>query len=378
MKKSFSHYPKKIISTLKNEGVSALYKLTYSFILSRYRRKFTRNERLFDNWKNLKNIYDGKRAFLIGNGPSLNKTPLFFLKDEKTIVFNRFNLMFERLNWRPTFYTTVDERVAENNFDEINSINQQVLYSFFPDIHPRGTDFRKFIKNRENIYWLKLQGRGYSVALPHCGLNGTVANVGLQLLIYMGFKEIYLLGVDMNYLNQKSVVKEDKRDWTATKDDDPNHFDPRYFGKGKKYHKPRIDDLVLPGYIEAKKFADSQNVKIYNATYGGELEVFPRIKFDTLFNFSNQQQFELLFDEKYNYTNESLVDSFENSIIIDDNNFNENQLINNSKHILVMNQRTGEKVINKLIFNYIPKGPIFNKYVFIPRNLGDSSDKVLK
>ena len=43
-----------------------------------------------------------------------------------------------------------------------------------------------------------------------------------------------------------------------------------------------------------------------------------------------------------------------------------------------MNQETGEKVINKLIFNYIPKGPIFNKYVFIPRNLENSSGKVLK
>ena len=70
--------------------------------------------------------------------------------------------------------------------------------------------------------------------------------------MYLGFKEIYLLGVDMNYLNQKSVTKEDKRDWIAKDDDDPNHFDPRYFGKGKKYHRPRIDDLVLPGYVNAK------------------------------------------------------------------------------------------------------------------------------
>ena len=367
MKKPFIYYPKKIVSTLRNEGLSALYKLTYSFILSRYRRKFTRNESLFDNWSSLKNIYNGERVFLIGNGPSLNKTPLFFLKNEKTIVFNRFNLMFERLGWKPTFYTTVDERVAENNFEEINQINKETLYSFFPDIHPSGTDFRKFIKNKDNIYWLKLQGRGYSTDLPHCGLNGTVANVGLQLLIYMGFKEIYLLGVDMNYLNQKSVVKEDKRDWTATKDHDPNHFDPRYFGKGKKYHKPRIDDLVLPGYIKAKEFSDSQNVKIFNATYGGELEVFPRADFETLFSFSDKEKFDLLFEKEYTYTNSSLVDSFKDSIFINEGELDDN-LINGSKNILIMDQNIGEKSINKLIFNYIPKGPIFNKYIFIPRD----------
>ena len=81
--------------------------------------------------------------------------------------------------------------------------------------------------------------------------------------------------------------------------DDPNHFDPRYFGKGKKYHRPRLDDLVLPGYVNAKIFADSQNVNIYNSTYGGQLEVFKRFKFNNLFNFSNEEEFNLLFNDEY-------------------------------------------------------------------------------
>ena len=367
MKKTLLYYPKKVISTLKNEGFSSLYKLIYSFILSRYRRKFTRKEKLFNSWSILKNKYNNQRVFLIGNGPSLNKTPLHFLKDEHTIVFNRFNLMFERLNWKPTFYTTVDERVAEDNSDEINQINKNVSHSFFPDIHPRGTDFRKFVNLRSNVHWLKLQGRGYSSKLPQCGLNGTVANVGIQILIYLGFKEIYLLGVDMNYLNQKSVIKEDKRDWVANEDDDPNHFDPRYFGKGKKYHRPRIDDLVLPGYVNAKKFSDEQNVKIYNSTYGGELEVFERISFESLFDFSEKKQFTLLFGNQYEYTNINLIDSFPNAVYIKNKNEITEDIIQNANKILVVNQDTGIPYINKLIFNYIPKGPIFGKYVFIPR-----------
>ena len=46
----------------------------------------------------------------------------------------------------------------------------------------------------------------------------------------------------------------------------------------------------------------------------------------------------------------------------------DDNLINGSKNILIMDQNIGEKSINKLIFNYIPKGPIFNKYIFIPRD----------
>ena len=58
---------------------------------------------MFKSWSHLKNKYKNKRVFLIGNGPSLKKTPLHFLKNEYTIVFNRFNLFFERINWIPTF-----------------------------------------------------------------------------------------------------------------------------------------------------------------------------------------------------------------------------------------------------------------------------------
>ena len=71
-------------------------------------------------------------------------------------------------------------------------------------------------------------------------------------------------------------------------------------------------------------------------------------------------------EKQYNYTDTSLINSFNNSIFINENQLNED-LFNNSKNILVMNQKMGEKIINKMIFHYIPKGPIFNKYVFIPR-----------
>ena len=54
MKNKLTYYPKKILSTLKNEGVSALYKLIYSFIISRFRRKFTRDEKMFKSWSHLK------------------------------------------------------------------------------------------------------------------------------------------------------------------------------------------------------------------------------------------------------------------------------------------------------------------------------------
>jgi len=43
------------------------------------------------------------------------------------------------------------------------------------------------------------------------------------------------------------------------------------------------DYYVERAYKTAKKYADRHGVKIYNATRGGNLEVFERVDFDTLF-----------------------------------------------------------------------------------------------
>ena len=71
-------------------------------------------------WRTIRDLYKGQRAFIVGNGPSLNRTPLHLLKDEFTLCFNRFDLMFERLAWRPTMYMCIDDRVAEDMTSRIN------------------------------------------------------------------------------------------------------------------------------------------------------------------------------------------------------------------------------------------------------------------
>ena len=44
----------------------------------------------------LKDIHKGRRAFIIGNGPSLKQTDLSKLRDEITFCINRFYLAFPR------------------------------------------------------------------------------------------------------------------------------------------------------------------------------------------------------------------------------------------------------------------------------------------
>ena len=117
-------------------------------------------------WKDVRNKYKGKRVFLIGNGPSLNKTELYLLKNEYTICFNHFDLFFDRINWFPYFYSITDNLVLEDKLNELNKIVEKSKYSFFPGVHFKGTNFTKKIKN-ENILWInQILGTGFSNNLP--------------------------------------------------------------------------------------------------------------------------------------------------------------------------------------------------------------------
>jgi hypothetical protein len=93
---------------------------------------------------------------------------------------------------------------------------------------------------------------------------------------YMGFKEVYLLGIDHNYsisLDEKGipVVKEDVKD---------------YFEGSKASNQglnlPRVAESTL-AYMTARRFADKHsNFAVYNATRGGKLEAFERVDLDKI------------------------------------------------------------------------------------------------
>ena len=54
--------------------------------------------------QDFKNKFDGERVFMIGNGPSLNHTPLEDLNDEYTIAMNKINRIYDKTSWRPSIY----------------------------------------------------------------------------------------------------------------------------------------------------------------------------------------------------------------------------------------------------------------------------------
>jgi hypothetical protein len=233
-----------------------------------------------------KNKYKGERCFIIGNGPSLNKVDLELLQNEYTFGVNSIFLKSKDIDFKPTFYVVEDSHVMIDNVDEINSYD--VSFKFFPK------NYRTYIKKADNTIFFNMNEGFYRSESPnfcvprfstdlekvvYCGQSVTMIN--LQLAYYMGFSEVYLVGMDFSYVIPESA--EITEDGILSTEDDPNHFHPDYFGKGKKWHDPHLD-RVLNSYKMNKLVYEADGRSIYNATVGGELELFPRVDFYALFD----------------------------------------------------------------------------------------------
>ena len=351
---------------VQENGLGVALSKTYKNANIRLQRRLTLNNRSLQKWADLKNAYEGKRVFLVGNGPSLNETPLYLLQNEYTICFNRFNIMLERLQWKPEFYMCVDPLVANDMAGELNEMAALSKYAFFPDIHTNGTDFRKFVQDRDNILWLFPEFKGFYFNLPKAGLGGTVAYPALQVLVYLGFSEIYLIGVDMNYQIHTTVKDIKGTDVISTKDDDPNHFDPRYFGTNRKYHQPVQSTMV--NMISSINFAAEQirshsTSKVYNAGINSKLECFDRVNFEQLFSYSEDEKFKIFSTPFKHLLNAESFDTLEQLLP----SVSSKEDIKSDMDFFMCDADTGISLFKNLVYNYVYFGPYKNKAVFISR-----------
>lgn len=224
-----------------------------------------------------------KRCFLIGNGPSLNKTDLEALKNEVTFAVNGFFLKAKELSWKPTFYVVEDHLVAEDRVNWINKFKGPIkLFPAYLGYMFEKSDDTIFYNHRPR----KSYPHGYDFSMEADKITYTGCTVTfsmMQLAAYMGFEEIYLIGVDASYAIPDDA-KEGKDYGVGVLDmqsDDPNHFDPNYFGKGFRWHDPQVEKMV-EAYSEARRTLEGTGQTIYNATIGGMLEVFERRDFNKI------------------------------------------------------------------------------------------------
>lgn len=218
----------------------------------------------------LHNLHKGQPAIIIGNGPSLLKT------DPRTIinaVTFGCNSIFLLDGFAPTYYFVEDVLVAE---DRASIINQLPWTKFFPN------DLKKFLTNgtffnADRTQWINFFSEDFALGIE---MNATVTYTMLHAAFYFGCEPVYLIGVDHNYVVNNANIDRNNTVFTS-KTDDPNHFHPDYFGKGLRWHDPRVDRMEA-AYRLARRAYENASRRILNATAGGKLEVFERTSWEAI------------------------------------------------------------------------------------------------
>lgn len=236
-----------------------------SKVIDAFRYAESRKEYRNLELKKFHNLYiDKQRCFIVATGPSLTIDDLNILHEKHMFCFSVNSMCNIEINWKPDVYVVLDGKFFLEN--------QKVIRDYSCPIKLLPDDNIEFWREKkEGEYQVH---RDTSNAYGAMGFSeditrivntcGTVTVGCIQIAVYMGFKEIYLLGTDCNY----------------TLGSTRNHFG----GDDKPDMIDHSISSMLKGYQMCRDYADTHGIKIYNATRGGMLEVFERVDFDSLFD----------------------------------------------------------------------------------------------
>jgi lipopolysaccharide biosynthesis glycosyltransferase len=217
--------------------------------------------------RKLRNKYQGNRCFIIATGPSLNSTNIQSLSNEYTFAVKSYLFSgIEKFNLVPTFFCWSDRGTLLDKISLFPATQPEGMTSFFP-FTIRNQILRRLKWRREKLYFIRdiydwnVQKGIFSTEadhLLHCS-GSVVIDYCIPLAIYMGFNPIYLVGCDQN---QPGGVR---------------HFD----GNSKPLSGVSTPwESVNQAFEVVKKYAHDNGIEIYNATNGGELDVFERISLE--------------------------------------------------------------------------------------------------
>ncbi len=218
--------------------------------------------------KGLKGSHEGKRCFIIATGPSLTIEDIELIKNEYTFGMNSIARIYDKTDWRPNFYGIQDKLVFEKMLDCVFNQDDKTLM-FMPHTICKDLDMKENYINfpyNEAFHYINFRpmNKYSSIFSDDCYdvvYDGyTISYSLLQIAVYMGFKEIYLIGADCSYTTGKK-----------------NHFvESGYIDKNAYLNYEKMTTT----YKIAKEYAEKNGIKIYNATRGGMLEVFERVSLE--------------------------------------------------------------------------------------------------
>lgn len=250
----------------------------------------------------LENICQGKRCFILGNGPSLNLYDLSLLKSEYVFCTNEFVRFKEIESVQPDYYVMADpvffEMSVQNSGDKaliakiLNLKNICPNVEFFLPLESKGKIHEYGWDDVYKIHYFMsplIYNNNYSKKIRIDTIFSrpkAVVQYCIIFAVFMGFDEIYLLGTDQTnifgnlkaFLSSEEIseyafdMSEDERKWKNQKLTEYSlpHTLHSYAG---------IFELYDVLYI----YCANQGVKLYNCAPETLIQGIPKKCFPSLF-----------------------------------------------------------------------------------------------
>jgi hypothetical protein len=227
-----------------------------------------------------RNSCSGERCFLLGCGPSLNAVDLGKLEGHKVMGVNGTALI-DGLNL--DYFVTVSNYFWKSHQKDLSDLECRRFIPYF---------LREFLESNSPTVWLNsIADKEYKILDVEkpwkfsydpdrfIFLGGTVIFVCLQILYYLGYEEVVVLGLDHDYgIDKNDVPRAGK---SVSSDSLKAHFKKDYYRKGEQVH------IDLHGMERAYDLAEeafrANGRRILNATPGTKLETFEKVEYGSLF-----------------------------------------------------------------------------------------------
>lgn len=220
-----------------------------------------------------RDLYSEQDCFILCNGPSLNRVDLAKLNYYHCIGLNKIYMLFERVKLNLTFHVAVNKLVIEQSLQEFTKLECPSFISYQVARHD--------LKQANNINYIYAEHRvapRFSRVYDEPIWEGyTVTNVALQLAFFMGFQNVFIIGMDHSFATSGKPNEQQ-----LLQGNDSNHFDPNYFA-GCQLHLPDLEGSEL-SYRMAQFAYQRSGRCIYDATVGGKCTIFSKINMNEAFD----------------------------------------------------------------------------------------------
>lgn len=191
---------------------------------------------------------------VLGNGPSLRGFDFGRLSGVDTLGMNAAYRHWDRIGWRPTHYTCLDDALIDTHWPNIlRLLEEGQIRTFF--LSGRMLELEPGLAGRENVrfldefvpHWYKVRGKQHGLTfIDHAAFRTerpefvTTGAYSVRYAAYLGYDPVTLLGIDLVYhpLSEARPVRDLRLVITETPASNPNYFFDDYQREGDAFQIP--------------------------------------------------------------------------------------------------------------------------------------------